>query len=126
LLAEHWKFVSARDIGAGGATISLPNYDSESWHPVAHMPATVLEALAEGGLYRNLYEGMNLLKNVARDLYLQDWWCRTTFVAPGGRGTYFGKTRNEDVRPGSDTPMSYVFKVGDLPEQLIGTRVRSS
>ena len=87
-LAEDWRLVSAQDVSAGGQTISLPNYDSASWHPVAHMPATVLETLEEDGIYSNLYEGMNLLKNVPGDLYLQDWWYRTTFVAPPGQTAY--------------------------------------
>lgn len=52
------------------------------------MPATVLEILEEDGTYPNLYEGMNLLKEVPQDLYLQDWWYRTTFVAPAGETDY--------------------------------------
>ena len=87
-LAENWKLVSAQDVSAGGHEISLPGYETASWHPVAHMPATVLEVLREDGVYPNLYEGMNLLKNVPQDLYLQDWWYRTTFVAPAGQPMY--------------------------------------
>jgi exo-1,4-beta-D-glucosaminidase len=48
------------------------------------MPATVLEILEEDGVYPNLYYGENLLKEVPQDLYLQDWWYRTTFTAPAG------------------------------------------
>ncbi len=87
-LAENWKLVSARDVKADGKTISLPEYDATSWHAAVRMPATVLEILEEDGVYPNLYEGMNLLKEVPQDLYLQDWWYRTTFVAPGGQTAY--------------------------------------
>jgi exo-1,4-beta-D-glucosaminidase len=87
-LAKNWKLVSARDVSAGGQTISLPNYETATWHPVARMPATVLEILEEDGIYPNLYKGMNLLKDVPQDLYLQDWWYRTTFVAPAGQQAY--------------------------------------
>jgi exo-1,4-beta-D-glucosaminidase len=52
------------------------------------MPETVLEILEEDGTYPNLYEGTNLLKDVPQDLYLQDWWYRTTFVAPLGQAAY--------------------------------------
>jgi exo-1,4-beta-D-glucosaminidase len=87
-LAENWKLASARDVNAGGQAISQPNYKTTSWRPAAHMPATVLEILAEDGLYPNLYEGMNLLNEVPQDLYLQDWWYRTTFVAPAGQQVF--------------------------------------
>ena len=87
-LAENWKLVSARDVRSGGQAISLPDYDATTWHAVARMPATVLEILEEDGTYPNLYEGMNLLKDVPQDLYLQDWWYRTTFVAPAGQTVY--------------------------------------
>ncbi len=52
------------------------------------MPATVLEVLQEDGVYPDLYVGMNLLKKVPQDLYLQDWWYRTAFVAPAGHSAY--------------------------------------
>ena len=87
-LAENWKLVSARDVSSGGQAVSLPDYDVSSWHAVARMPATVLEILEEDGTYPNLYEGMNLLKDVPQDIYLQDWWYRTTFVAPPEQAVY--------------------------------------
>ncbi len=87
-LAENWKLISARDVSDGGQTISLPGYEAASWHSVAHMPATILDALEEDGVYSNLYFGMNLLKNVPQDLYLQDWWYRTTFSVPAGQPVY--------------------------------------
>lgn len=87
-LTGNWELASAQAVNAAGQTISLPDYKTASWHPVAHMPATVLEVLEEDGVYPNLYEGMNLLKSVPQDLYLQDWWYRTTFVAPPGHAIY--------------------------------------
>ena len=50
------------------------------------MPATVLQILEENGVYKNLYYGMNLA--TPGDLWKQDWWYRTTFVAPPGREVY--------------------------------------
>ena len=52
------------------------------------MQATVLGILQDAGVYPNLYYGMNLLTEVPQDLYLQDWWYRTTFSAPAGFATY--------------------------------------
>jgi exo-1,4-beta-D-glucosaminidase len=87
-LAQSWSLASARDVSADGAVISRLGYDTASWHPIHRMPATVLEILQEDGVYPNLYVGMNLLTKVPQDLYLQDWWYRTRFVAPAGRSHY--------------------------------------
>lgn len=52
------------------------------------MPATVLDALQQDGTYQNVYDGTNLRDAVPQDLYLQDWWYRTTFDAPAGYSSY--------------------------------------
>ena len=52
------------------------------------MPATVLEILQEDGVYPDLYVGKNMLEKVPQDLYLHDWWYRTSFVAPSGFSAY--------------------------------------
>ena len=67
-----------------GAAISKSSYDSSKWYGIARMPATVLEILQEDGVYPNLYFGKNMTDKVAKDLFRQDWWYRTTFTAPGG------------------------------------------
>ena len=87
-LAEGWKLVSANDLAADGATLSLPGYQDSGWHPIRRMPATVLQILQEDGVYPDLYFGTNLLDKVPQDLYQQDWWYRTTFPAPAGHTTY--------------------------------------
>lgn len=87
-LAKNWKLASAQNVGAGGDAVSLLDFDTANWHSVVHMPTTVLEALEEDGTYPDLYYGMNLLNNVPQDLYLQDWWYRTTFDAPAGKALY--------------------------------------
>ncbi|HTZ90700.1 MAG TPA: hypothetical protein VMA71_10170 [Alloacidobacterium sp.] len=88
-LAENWKLASSREVTGSGASISLPSYDDSAWHPIHRMPATVLEILEEDGVYPNLYFGMNLLKTVPQDLYLRDWWYRTSFVAPAAQPKYW-------------------------------------
>jgi len=88
-LAEGWQLISAQEVKPGGDTISRPDYPATAWHPVRRMPSTVLATLEEDDIYPNLYLGMNLLKTVPQNLYLQDWWYRTTFEAPGGRPTYW-------------------------------------
>ena len=86
-LSENWKLISAQQVSEGGETISLPSYSPEGWYPVHRMPATVLETLQEDGIYPDLYVGMNLDK--PKDLYLQDWWYRDSFVAPAGQSVYW-------------------------------------
>jgi exo-1,4-beta-D-glucosaminidase len=87
-LSENWKLAAAKDVQTDGATVSQPDYDEGGWHPIHKMPATVLEILQEDGVYIDLYVGKNLLEKVPQDLYKQDWWYRTSFVAPVGFSTY--------------------------------------
>ena len=85
-LESGWKIVSASDISGDEALISQNGYDASRWYAVKHMPATVLQALEDNGVYKNLYYGMTLTS--AGDLWKQDWWYRTTFAAPAGRDVY--------------------------------------
>lgn len=87
-LSNNWKLSAAKDAGAEGTTISKFDYHDQAWHPIHHMPATVLEILEEDGVYPNLYFGKNLLEKVPQDLYKQDWWYRTVFTAPAGFSAY--------------------------------------
>ena len=70
------------------AAVSTAGYADSGWHQVSRMPATVLDALQQDGTYQNLYDGTNLRDDVPQDLYVQDWWYRTTFTAPAGHSTY--------------------------------------
>ena len=87
-LAADWKLASAAEARAGGAEVSLAGYEDAGWHPIHRMPATVLEILQEDGVYPDLYVGKNLLETVPQDLYLKDWWYRTSFMAPAGFTAY--------------------------------------
>jgi exo-1,4-beta-D-glucosaminidase len=87
-LAENWKLTSANNLQASGEAISLLDYQDTDWHTIRRMPATVLEILEEDGIYPNLYVGKNMAENVPQDLYMQDWWYRTTFEAPSEFAVY--------------------------------------
>ena len=87
-LAADWKLASAAEVRVGGAEVSAAGYEDAGWHPIHRMPATVLEILQEDGVYPDLYVGKNLLEKVPQDLYLQDWWYRTSFVPPAGFSAY--------------------------------------
>jgi exo-1,4-beta-D-glucosaminidase len=81
-LAENWKLISSSEVQLEAAIISTSDYNDSKWYPIHRMPATVLEILQEDGVYPDLYAGKNLLEKVPQDLYKQDWWYRTTFIAP--------------------------------------------
>src|SRR5690242_15891520 len=82
-LQTGWRMTSAQNVAADDSSVSLADFDASSWYSVQRMPATVLQVLEDNGVYRNLYYGTNLA--TAKDLWKQDWWYRTTFVAPAGR-----------------------------------------
>jgi exo-1,4-beta-D-glucosaminidase len=86
-LADGWKLSSAADVTADGAAVSGPGFADSDWHPIKHMPSTVLQTLSDDGTYPDLYSGTNL-SAVPQDLYKQDWWYRTSFEAPAGHTTY--------------------------------------
>lgn len=88
-LTHGWSLSSAKVTTASGSEISTAAFPAAGWHPIHHMPATVLEILEEDGVHPNLYFGMNLLKEVPQKLYLQDWWYRTSFTAPAGAPDYW-------------------------------------
>ena len=81
-LRSGWRLISAREVSASGAQVSRPSFDDSQWTPIQRMPTTVLQALEDAGVYKNLYVGMNLTRTVPKDLWRQDWWYRTTFDAP--------------------------------------------
>src|SRR5437868_3113193 len=86
-LSSGWRMASGRNAAAGGAAVSQPSFDASRWYTVK-MPATVLQTLQDNGVYKDLYQGMNLTREVPADLWKQDWWYRTTFVAPRGHDVY--------------------------------------
>jgi exo-1,4-beta-D-glucosaminidase len=87
-LAEGWQLASARELTADGSDVSRPDYPGQGWHTIRRMPATVLEVLQNDGTYPDLYFGKNLRDEIPQDLYMQDWWYRTSFKAPAGHTTY--------------------------------------
>ena len=85
-LAEGWRLISADQVSQPDASVSSADFDVSHWYPIPHMPATVLQALEDAGVYKDLYYGMNLSK--AGDLWKKDWWYRSTFAIPPGREVY--------------------------------------
>jgi exo-1,4-beta-D-glucosaminidase len=87
-LAQGWSLISATGLAADGAALSSPGYKGSGWHTIPRMPSTVLQTLQADGTYPSVYVGTNLRDEVPQDLYKQDWWYRTTFIAPADHTTY--------------------------------------
>jgi exo-1,4-beta-D-glucosaminidase len=98
-LNQEWRIHSSDGLTVGGAEISSPRFRPESWI-AAHVPSTVVAALASDGKYGDPYYGTNLRSipgttydfgdNFAVDPmpsnspFRASWWYRTQFRLPGG------------------------------------------
>lgn len=87
-LQTGWRMAEADQVNADGKQVSSATLDTQSWHAIARMPATVLQVLEDDGVYKDLYFGMNLETAVPQDLWKHDWWYRTTFSVPAGHEYY--------------------------------------
>ena len=87
-LQTGWRMISASQITDDAPKISKPSYDASKWYSIPKMPSTVLQALEDNGVYKNLYDRMNLETEVPHDLWMQDWWYRTNFTVPAGSEDY--------------------------------------
>ncbi|HQK70599.1 MAG TPA: glycoside hydrolase family 2 TIM barrel-domain containing protein [Bacteroidales bacterium] len=77
VLSDKWTLAPDSLHGAEGKAITQNDFASSAWIPVK-MPATVLGALADAGIYKDLYFGKNL-EAVPRKQFRQPWWYRTEF-----------------------------------------------
>ncbi|HYA22613.1 MAG TPA: hypothetical protein VEF05_00545, partial [Terriglobales bacterium] len=59
-LNTGWRLMAADKVEADGSRISGPDFDATHWYAIRRMPATVLQALSDNGVYKDLYFGMNL------------------------------------------------------------------
>lgn len=87
-LNTGWRLMAADKVDADGSRISAPNFDASHWYTIRRMPATVLQALEDNGVYKDLYFGMNLATAVPHDFWKHDWWYRTAFTVPPGHHYY--------------------------------------
>jgi len=70
-LQTGWRMSSARNVSGADEEVSKPSFDVSNWYTIRRMPATVFETLAENGVYKDPYVGMNLTENVPADLWKQ-------------------------------------------------------
>src|SRR5215467_8925798 len=97
VLRDGWRVQSSAKVPESGEKISLPGYATPGWYPTS-VPETVFAVLAENGVYKDSYFGMNLRTFPGVDYsigtqfanqempadspYAVPWWYRTEFELP--------------------------------------------
>ena len=76
-LQNGWRIQSAARTPADGAAISAAGFDASHWHP-ATVPGTVLAALVDDGIYKNIFFGTNLA-TIPTAPFTNSWWFRRAF-----------------------------------------------
>jgi exo-1,4-beta-D-glucosaminidase len=77
LLDEGWHIHSSAGFNLSGEAISSPDLEMQDWY-TASVPTTVLAALVNNGVYRDLYFGKNLEK-IPTEPFEHSWWFRKEF-----------------------------------------------
>ncbi|MBI1894073.1 MAG: glycoside hydrolase family 2 [Candidatus Rokubacteria bacterium] len=79
-LKDGWLIQSSRTVTDEGGRISTVNYAPSNWYPTA-VPSTVLAALVENRVYRDIFFSRNFEK-IPTEPFEVPWWYRTTFDLP--------------------------------------------
>ena len=102
-LHDGWRLQSSAKVGLDGAKLSSPSYHAGDWY-AATVPSTVVGALVDAGVFKDVFFGMNLRSlpgmsyNIGQNFvhlpmdptspYAVPWWYRTTFRATAARGKH--------------------------------------
>jgi exo-1,4-beta-D-glucosaminidase len=77
ILAEGWSLASSADVPDSPAVLSGDGYSATGWVPTK-VPATVLGALVDAGVYKDPFVGKNL-EAIPRAPFEVPWYFRTSF-----------------------------------------------
>jgi exo-1,4-beta-D-glucosaminidase len=78
MLNENWKLQSSEKISDNGEQISSATYQTDGWYDTT-VPSTVLAALVNNGVYKNIYFDRNLEK-IPTQQFKKAWWYRKEFL----------------------------------------------
>lgn len=85
-LQHDWRLIDSHELTADGPGLS--SHRSAAGIAIPVMPATILRAQVDAGVYReDLYAG-DALTRIDQDLWTRDWWYTLTFDAPAGHERY--------------------------------------
>lgn len=74
----EWEIISSENLNDSGMKISQNNYVTENWINT-DIPKTVLAALVDNGIYKNIFFGKNF-EEIPNEQFLTPWWYRKEFV----------------------------------------------
>jgi exo-1,4-beta-D-glucosaminidase len=74
-LKENWSIQSAAQAKSKGKEISSTSFNASGWYPTA-VPTTVLSALVQDGVYKDIYFGTNLDAIPPAQFTNGTWWYR--------------------------------------------------
>jgi exo-1,4-beta-D-glucosaminidase len=80
ILTDNWHLHSVEGLNQDGATLSVSPV-TDKWIQTS-LPATVLGALCNAGLYKDPFFGMNL-EDIPVEQFKKPWWYHTSFELAG-------------------------------------------
>ena len=77
-LTDGWKISSSEEISSDGKSLTTTGIDGNKWVS-ATVPTTVMGALVDAGIYKDIFFGDNLDK-IPTELFEKSWWFRKEFA----------------------------------------------
>lgn len=77
VLDSQWEIQSSKIVDATGDSISMASYKPQNWIPT-NVPATVLGALVDNGIFKEPFVGRNL-ESIPTGQFKSSWWYRKVF-----------------------------------------------
>src|SRR4051812_1056710 len=79
-LRDNWNLQSSLKVSQKGEVIASRSFSPQDWHTIT-IPATIIGALVNTGVYKDPYFGQNL-KTISGPEFDKTWWFRKTFKLP--------------------------------------------
>jgi exo-1,4-beta-D-glucosaminidase len=111
LLSENWEIQQSTAVHSSGEKISTAEFFTDGWYP-AKIPATVMGALYEAGMYPDITVGTNM-KNIDTTLFLSSWWFRNEFQLPPIRKNQYVSITFEGISYSANIWLNGVKIAGD-------------
>ena len=77
-LTDDWKIIASAEISAEGKSLTSTGIDASKWVS-AKVPTTVMGALVDAGIYKDIFFGDNLDK-IPTEPFESSWWFRKEFT----------------------------------------------